>query len=113
MMDSFDLIGLMGVALMTYSYARVQWRRDYAKCLEYSVVNFVGSAFLIFSLLNKWNVASFVGNDIWALVSLYGIFRCLRYMRKKHLAFSIWHWGRTKSLSSNAKCQMPLKPPMD
>jgi hypothetical protein len=82
MVDLYDLIGLIGVAFAIFCYARVQWQRDYAKRLSYSLLNLVASLFIIVSLLHKWNVAAFVSNTIWALISLYGIYRCLKYMRK-------------------------------
>lgn len=82
MIDFFDFIGLVGVVLSVFAYARVQWRREYAKELGYSVYNFLGASFLIIALCNKWNVASFVGNVIWATVSLYGIYRCMKYFRR-------------------------------
>lgn len=83
MIDLFDCLGLLGVALSIYAYGCVQWHRDYAKTLAYSVLNFFGSSFIAISLLNKWNLASFIGNITWVLISIYGILRCLKYRRRK------------------------------
>jgi cadmium resistance protein CadD (predicted permease) len=76
----YDLIGLTGVFFMMYAYARVQWRRDYAKTLEYSVLNLVSAILLAVSLLDKWNLTFFVNNTIWGVISIYGIYRCLKYV---------------------------------
>ncbi len=81
-MDAFDVMGLFGVCSVLYAYTRVQWRREYAKKMEYSLANFFGALLLVVSLLNKWNVASFAGNLIWLFISLYGIYRCAKYARK-------------------------------
>ncbi|MDE1900953.1 MAG: hypothetical protein KGI37_04820 [Alphaproteobacteria bacterium] len=82
MIDAPDILGLTGISLSTYSYARVQWQRDYAKKLSYSVLNLVGMFFLITSLFYHWNLASFVSSIIWALISSYGIYRCWKYSRQ-------------------------------
>jgi len=82
MFDFFDFLGFCGVALQLGAYARVQLRREFAKHLSYSVMNFLGAGFLVISLLNKWNMASFTGNMIWVLISVYGIYRCLKYIRR-------------------------------
>lgn len=79
--DVYDLLGLFGVSLSLYSYARLQWQREYAKRLSYSLFNLLGSTFLMVSLFNKWNVASFTSNAIWALISIYGVYRCMKYIR--------------------------------
>ena len=82
MIDIYDLIGLAGVILSIYCYARVQWHRDYAKRIEYSLINLIGASFLMYSLYVKWNLAAFVCNAVWAAISLYGLFRCYKYIKK-------------------------------
>ena len=81
MVDVYDITGLTGVAVTLYAYARVQWRREYAKEMAYSVINLIGALMLNVAVWDKWNVASFTGNTIWACISLYGIYRCIRYAR--------------------------------
>jgi hypothetical protein len=82
MIDSADILGFSGVIVMVYSYIRVQLRRDYVKTLSYSLGNLVGSTFLAISLCYNWNLPSLISNVIWGIVSAYGVFRCLKYMRK-------------------------------
>jgi len=83
MINTFDILGLAGVLLMIYSYARVQWQRDYAKRLNYSLLNLAGAVLLIVSLVHNWNLASFVSNAVWGLISLYGVYRCSKYIRRR------------------------------
>jgi hypothetical protein len=81
-----DLIGLIGVMFSIGCYARVQWQRDYAKRMSYSMLNFLASLLIGISLAYAWSLPSFVCNTIWGLISLYGIYRCARYMvREKNL----------------------------
>ena len=77
--DLYDILGLVGVVFTIYNYARLQWQRDYAKKLRYSASNFLGAVLITLSLLDKWNLAAFVVNVIMALISLYGVYRCLKY----------------------------------
>jgi len=81
MIDAYDILGLLGVVFNLYAYARVQLKREYVKTMNYSLVNLLGALFLCISLLNKWNPASFTGNLIWCFISLYGIYRCSKYLR--------------------------------
>ena len=82
MIKLHEIFGLSGVALGIYCYARVQWQRDYAKRLQYSVLNLVSSILLVFSLYHDWNLASFVSNILWGSISIYGIYRCAKYIRR-------------------------------
>ncbi|MGE4350612.1 MAG: hypothetical protein AB7E52_00300 [Bdellovibrionales bacterium] len=79
MVDFYDLIGLAGVCLSMGNYARLQWQRDYAKRMAFSLGNFMGSCFIILSLLHKWNLSAFVVNALVASISAYGVYRCLKY----------------------------------
>lgn len=83
MLDFADTVGLLGVTLSTYVYGRVQWHRDYAKSLSYSLINLAASMLFFYSLSKHWNMASFISNMAWALISLYGVYRCLKYERIK------------------------------
>lgn len=81
--DGYTLIGLLGVALALYAYGRVQWQRDYAKTLSYSLLNLCNAILLLISLSKDWNFAAVVSNIIWGLFSLYGIYRCLKYQGRR------------------------------
>ncbi|MFA5040814.1 MAG: hypothetical protein WC464_04180 [Bdellovibrionales bacterium] len=74
-----DLVGILGVVISVYYYARVQWHREFAKRMAYSMGNFVGSLMIIYSLMYDWNIAAFMCNIVWGLISLYGVYRCFKY----------------------------------
>ena len=83
-----DAVGILGVAISVYYYARIQWERDYAKRIGYSLGNFFGSLMIMYSLVYSWNIASVISNTAWGLISLYGVYRCLKYswLEKKAVA---------------------------
>lgn len=86
MITLHDLIGLFGVFLSIFCYARVQWQRDYAKRISYSLLNLASSLLLGVSLVKNWNLASFTCNAVWGVISAYGVYRCLKYIRRDRLA---------------------------
>jgi hypothetical protein len=68
-----DLIGIFGVALIVIAYVLLQTDRMDAKDLSFSVLNTLGALLIIVSLLFDWNLASFLMEFIWLIISLYGI----------------------------------------
>lgn len=88
-LEYHDILGLVGVLLTIFCYARVQWRRDYAKTIDYSLLNFTGALLVIVSLMHNWNLASFVSNILWICISLYGTYRCLKYIVRGRRAAKI------------------------
>ncbi|MFY9287148.1 MAG: hypothetical protein WAO98_01475, partial [Alphaproteobacteria bacterium] len=77
-MDVYDIIGLMGVGCSLFAYGKVQWRRDYAKHLSFSALNVASSCLIGISFVKHWNMASFTLNAVWGLISIYGVYRCLK-----------------------------------
>jgi hypothetical protein len=73
-----DVIGLAGISLSIYCYARAQWAPDYTKRVSYSAVNLVSALLLGVSLVHDWNLASFTSNALWGMISLYGLLRSLK-----------------------------------
>ncbi len=86
MLELHEAAGLLGITLSLYAYIRVQWRRDFVKTISYSVLNFAKASLLIYSLAHQWHLAAFIGNMIWGGISLYGVYRCLKYIRLEKLA---------------------------
>jgi hypothetical protein len=78
MITFYDLVGVFGTSISIFSYARVQWQREYAKHFSYSLLNLTSAGFLAISLLNNWNLASFINNGVWGLISAYGLYRCAK-----------------------------------
>jgi multisubunit Na+/H+ antiporter MnhB subunit len=68
-----DLIGIAGVVLIVVAYTLLQLEKMDPKDLSFSVLNTLGALLIIVSLLFDWNLASFLMEFIWLIISLYGI----------------------------------------
>ena len=75
-----DLIGIIGVFIIIVAYMLLHLEKMDAKNLSFSVLNTLGAFLIIISLLYDWNLASFLMEVIWMLISLYGI---LKYYKLK------------------------------
>ncbi len=75
-----DLIGIIGVFVTIVAYMLLQLEKMAAKDLSFSALNTLGALLIIISLLYDWNLASFLMEAIWMLISLYGI---LKYYKLK------------------------------
>lgn len=82
MLDFHDILGLIGVTISIANYARLQWKREYAKHLAFSLGNLAGSVLIIVSLLHRWNLSAFIVNCLVATISAYGVYRCIKYWIK-------------------------------
>lgn len=94
MIDLPDAVGLLGALVSIYCYGRVQWQRDFAKRMAFSLLNLFATILMFFSLSYHWNLASFISNVAWCLISMYGVYRCMKYIvRARHIAQQSAHWG--------------------
>jgi predicted membrane protein len=75
-----DLIGIIGVFVIIVAYMLLQLEKMDAKDLTFSILNTLGALLIIISLLYDWNLASFLMEAIWMLISLYGM---LKYYKLK------------------------------
>ena len=80
----FDVIGLSGAFIYILSYVLVQLHRDFAKDLGYSGLNLLGAVLISISLWENFNLSAFIVQTIWIFISLYGIYRCLKYKFHGH-----------------------------
>lgn len=71
----FNIIGVTGAIMIAAAYFLLEKGRFTSNDLSYSLINGVGSSLAIVSLLHDWNLASFVINSAWVLISIYGIVR--------------------------------------
>ena len=79
-------IGLVGVVIILWVYCLVIKGKISAEKLAFSLFNSIGSIFILISLLHKMNVASFVIEVAWLLISLWGVFSwCLKQRKLKSL----------------------------
>lgn len=83
MLFLIDLVGLLGVAITLLAYLLLNLHKLSARDISYSIMNAVGSSLVVYSLLYAWNLAAFVMEFIWLLISLYGIYQALS-VRKHH-----------------------------
>ncbi len=73
-----DIIGTIGVALIVLVYFLLQIEKIDPKALSYSLVNFIGSIMILYSLMHTWNLASVVIEVFWISISLFGIYKYMR-----------------------------------
>lgn len=77
----FDAIGVLGVFIILAVYSLVQLDKMDVKGLFYSIINAVGAVFILISLTVTFNMASFVIECAWLVISLFGIFQALKRAR--------------------------------
>ena len=70
-----DFIGILGVIVIIAAYILLQLEKIDAKGLLFSLLNTVGAFFIIVSLMYDWNLASFIMESTWMMVSLYGVWK--------------------------------------
>ncbi|MDP3465544.1 MAG: hypothetical protein Q8R86_07220 [Sulfuricurvum sp.] len=77
-----DLIGIVGVLIIIIAYMLLQLEKIEAKALSFSVLNTLGALLIIVSLLYDWNLASFIMESTWMMLSLYGILKYYKTVKK-------------------------------
>lgn len=79
-----DVIGIVGVAIVVATYFLLQSEKIDPKGFLYSFLNAFGSLLIMYSLLYNWNLASFVIEFFWILISLYGLRKWYRNKTQKN-----------------------------
>ena len=74
-----DLIGILGVIVIIVAYILLQLEKIDARGLLFSLLNTVGAFFIIVSLVYDWNLASFIMESTWMIVSLYGVWKYYKH----------------------------------
>ena len=74
-----DFIGILGVIVIIVAYMLLQLEKIDAKGLLFSLLNTIGALFIIVSLMYDWNLASFIMESTWMMVSLYGIWKYYKH----------------------------------
>lgn len=80
----YDVVGNVGVALIIGSYFLIQIGRMSATSLSYSLVNLLGAACILYSLLFEFNMSAFLVEVFWLLISFVGLGRI--YLDKRRIA---------------------------
>ncbi|MGR8946992.1 MAG: CBU_0592 family membrane protein [Gammaproteobacteria bacterium] len=76
----YDAVGISGVTIILIVYYLLQTERMRSDQLAYSVVNLLGAVLICVSLYYQFNLASFVIEIFWILISVIGI---VRYYQKR------------------------------
>lgn len=77
-MTLYDAIGIVGVGLVLISYLLLQIDRIEPKSVSYSLLNLVGAILILISLYFTFNLASFIIEIAWLLISAYGLVKAIR-----------------------------------
>lgn len=75
-------IGLLGVSLTLVAYALLQTEKLKAETVLYCLLNIIGSILILYSLCFDWNFSAFIMEGIWLILSVYGVWRVVRYHRR-------------------------------
>jgi hypothetical protein len=68
-----DIVGNAGVTLIVGCYFLIQGGWISSKDLNYSIGNLTGATLVMISLLQELNIAAFVLEAFWFLISCYGV----------------------------------------
>lgn len=77
-MTLYDVIGIIGVSFILISYLLLQIDRIEPKSVSYSLLNLVGAFLILISLYFAFNLASFIIEIAWLLISAYGLIKAIR-----------------------------------
>ena len=79
----YDLVGLLGTALVVGSYFLLQSGRLSGTGLPYQSINIVGSGCILVSLVGGFNLSVALLQCTWIAISVYGIARGVITRRQK------------------------------
>ena len=77
----YDWVGLLGTAMILGGFALLQAGRLSGTGLVYQLLNLVGAAGVLVSLLGTFNLSVFLLEAAWIAVSVYGIARSFKEKR--------------------------------
>lgn len=80
-MHWYDWAGLLGVAATLLAFFLLQAGRVRGDGLVYQLMNALGAAAVLLSLLYAFNLSAFVLEGLWLAISIYGIARGRRLRR--------------------------------
>lgn len=80
-LEWFDWIGMVGTLMVLAAFFLLQAGRLSGTGLAYQLLNLIGAAGVLVSLLGKFNVSVFLLELTWVLISAYGIARTFKSRR--------------------------------
>ena len=72
-----DVIGCLGAVLVLITYAFLQVGKLKSNGFLYSFLNFVAAFMILISLFYSWNLAAFVMEVAWMMISAYGVIKVI------------------------------------
>jgi hypothetical protein len=87
-----EIIGVLGAVLYVLSYALLQYKRDFAKSITYTLMNIMACLMVLYSTTYYWNLSAAIIQVSWLVISLYGLKRNLNYFsdeEKEKMSFSL------------------------
>ena len=82
-MDIFQLIGLLGMICIVAAYFLLQIGRINSETLAYQTINLTGAILLIISLLEHFNLGSFLIEVFWIFITFFGFYKIYKKRRAK------------------------------
>jgi Ca2+-dependent lipid-binding protein len=76
----YDFLGNVGVFLLLAAYLLLQLNKINSNQISYSLMNAIGAALILVSLIFEFNLSAFAIEFFWLLISLVGI---VSYYRTK------------------------------
>jgi hypothetical protein len=76
--DLYNVAGVVGAVLVIVVYFATQQRWLSAEDWRFPFANLLGAGFILVSLMADWNLAAFVVEVFWVLISLYGLAQSLK-----------------------------------
>jgi len=71
----YDISGLVGSAAIIIAYLLLQTGKIDPVNSWYSILNAAGAALIIVSLIFSWNLAAFIIETFWLIISIYGLIK--------------------------------------
>jgi len=73
----YDSLGIFGVFIILTGYLFLQLDRLTVRDWRYSMANALGAILILISLCFSFNLASFIIEIAWLLISIFGLFKAL------------------------------------
>ena len=74
----FDWVGILGTLMTLGAFFLLQAGKIHGNRLAYQLLNLVGAACVLVSLLGKFNISVFLLEATWVVISIYGIVHTFR-----------------------------------
>jgi hypothetical protein len=78
MLNFYDAAGVLGAVLVIIAYFATQQRWLSSEDWRFPAANLIAAVLVLISLYANWNLASFVIEVFWLLISAYGLAKSVR-----------------------------------